>query len=476
MGYTVTIQPRGLQIRTPGGVSLLSVLRQAGVGPDAPCGGEGTCGKCRVMVDGQEALACRTTVDRNMTVLLPETEVSPTDGSGAAPEVPVLAFDVGTTTVVGYLLDGKTGETRCSVDMRNPQTAYGADVITRIRHGVQGQMAALTVALRTCLEEMSLRLCEAGSVLPEEIQLVSVVGNPAMQQFLLGIPVGNLAKVPFAPALTEETLLPAVEILPALCNAWLLTAADIAGFVGADTVACVVETEQDLREEMTLLVDIGTNGEMVLGNRHGLAACSAAAGPALEGAGIQFGMRGQAGAIDHVWLENGRLQCSVIGGGSAVGICGSGLIDAVAAALEAGWINERGKILLPDGEIPLPDGVRLTQEDIRQVQLAKGAIAAGIRLLADHMECPMEKISAVWLAGAFGSHMDPAAACRIGLLPVELQDRIVPVGNAAGAGAKRLALDPGARERAGRIAAGTTALELNEIPVFPRCFARSMRF
>ena len=238
-------------------------------------------------------------------------------------------------------------------------------------------------------------------------------------------------------------------------------------------MACALATGMDASDALTLLVDIGTNGEMILGNRHGMAACAAAAGPALEGAGIRFGTRGQDVAIDHVRLENGQPQCAVIGGGDAVGVCGSGVIDAVAAALDAGWLNSRGKILTADGLIHLTGDITLDQEDIRQVQLAKGAIAAGIRLLAENLGVTQAEIQRVYLAGAFGSYMDPRSACRIGLLPSELEGKITAVGNAAGSGAKLL---PDAMERARRIVEMTQALELAALPGFARRFAISMRF
>lgn len=484
MPHRVTILPNHCHIEVPHGESLLAALSKAGLILDAPCGGNGNCGKCRVTVDGAEALACQTKVERNMTVTLlhrddPQILAS---GQGALDMVHpgldgyLLALDIGTTTVVGYLLDGKTGKELASAGTRNPQTAFGADVISRIHHGLRGQMEALTDSIRHCLAELTLELCRSAGISPNAIRFVSAVGNPAMQQFLLHITVDNLAKVPFAPVLTQIKTIPAVDILPLWKHGEFLIVPDIAGFVGADTVACVLACQQDNREEITLLVDIGTNGEMVLGNRHSMVACSAAAGPALEGALIRFGMRGQVGAIDHVWLENGAVSCSVIGGGSARGVCGSGLIDAVAVALEQGWINERGKILTDDGLIHLADGIFLTQEDIRQVQLAKGAIAAGIGLMASQMGIALSDIHKVFLAGAFGTYMDPKAACRIGLLPPELENKIETVGNAAGSGAKILACSPDARQRAQHIVSRTRALELSTLPEFSRCFAKNMRF
>lgn len=480
MSHCVTILPSRQKVEASHGESLLSVLQKAVFSVDAPCGGDGRCGKCRVIVDGKEVLACQTAVSEDMTVILPMPSSQQILFSGislcqkADREGVCLAFDIGTTTVVGYLL--KDGTERTHASRSNPQAAFGADVMTRIRYALQGQQEALTSAIRSCLDSLTRELCQTAEILPTDIRWVSVVGNPAMQQFLLGLSVENLAAVPFSPVLTEAKILPAKEILPLWENAELLIVPDIAGFVGADTVACILATQLDANEEVSLLVDIGTNGEMVLGSSHRIVACSAAAGPALEGAMIQFGMRGQRGAIDHVWTENRKLICSVIGDGEAVGICGSGLMDAVAVALEQGLINARGRILSEDGLIRLTENIYLNQEDIRQVQLAKGAIAAGIQLMADHLGISLKEINRLYLAGAFGTYMDPKSACRIGLLPRELEGKITAVGNAAGSGAKILACSKDALLHAQQIVSRTEALELSTLPGFARCFARNTRF
>jgi len=223
-------------------------------------------------------------------------------------------------------------------------------------------------------------------------------------------------------------------------------------------------------------VDIGTNGEMVLGSKDRMIACAAAAGPALEGANIQFGMCAAEGAIDHVWLENGRLQCSVIGGGEAKGICGSGMIDAVAAALQNGLLNHRGRLRGEDAVLYLTQKVYLTQEDIRRIQLAKGAIHAGIVLMAKQLGIGITDIRKVLLAGAFGNYLNPQSACRMGLLPEELADRIEAVGNAAGSGAKMLACDRKLLSLSRQLTEKIEFLELAGLPDFPKTFARAMRF
>ena len=480
MECTIKLPQQQTHTSVPMGTNLLEALRSGGYIVDAPCGGRGTCGKCKVTVDGVETLACQTTVDRDMTVELPEkgrdsiltAGISVASaGSGACH----IAFDIGTTTIAGFLIDG-SGRELCSESCENPQRAYGADVISRIQYALKTDGNIQTKLIRQCLSRMTTAMCQKCGIEEASIQNVSIVGNPAMQQLFLGISPENLAKLPFSPALTEAEEVAAKDYIPGLENAKLLIVPDISGFVGADTIACLLATDLDSREDWTLLVDIGTNGEMVLGNNDRMVASSTAAGPALEGANISCGMRGRPGAIDHVWAMDGQLHCSTIGGLKAEGICGSGLIDVADAALELGLINSRGRVQTEDRCLRLAEGVTLTQDDIRQLQLAKGAIAAGIRLMAEHLEIELEDIQKVFLAGAFGTFMDPASACGIGLLPPELEGRIEAVGNAAGSGAKLLACDPGAKERVLTLLDKTEFLDLASVPDFQYIFAENMIF
>lgn len=237
-------------------------------------------------------------------------------------------------------------------------------------------------------------------------------------------------------------------------------------------MGCVIATRMYAAKDTVLMVDIGTNGEMVLSHKGRMVACSTAAGPALEGANIQFGMRGSPGAIDHV-TEDG---CSVIGGVEAVGICGSGLIDAVAVMLDKGILNKRGRVLTEDHNYFLTDKIYLTQEDIRQVQMAKGAIAAGIHLMTEYFGISVSNIDRVILAGAFGSFMDPLSACRIGLLPESLQGKIKAAGNIAGSGAKMLAMNKEQLALTQTLTERVEFLELASLPNFQRVFAKNMSF
>jgi len=471
--FRLTVLPQGRVLHAPAGKLLAELLREEGFQVTSPCGGQGSCGKCRVTVDGRETLACRTAVDRDMTVELPDRGAMEILSRG--PRVTgtgrghVLALDIGTTTLVCSLLDGSGKELALSA-APNPQAPYGADVVTRIRAAMAGKREDLTALLRRSLEALALECCGKAAVAPEEVTTVSAVGNPCMRQLFLGMDVENLARLPFSRAVSVPETRPCGDCLPCFSGAELVLAPDIGPFVGTDTLGCILSAGLHEKEELTLLADIGTNGELVLGNKEKLICCATAAGPALEGAGIRFGMTAQKGAIHRVWAEAGSMKCSVIGGGAAEGICGSGLIDAVATALTLGLIDRRGRILNEEKIIPLTEKVFLTQEDIRAFQLAKGAIQAGVRVLAKSLGVRSEDIQQVLLAGGFGSFLDPDKACRVGLLPEEFRGKTLAIGNAALAGAKILGLegpqDPGV----------TAYLELGSDPAFSPAFARAMGF
>ena len=266
--------------------------------------------------------------------------------------------------------------------------------------------------------------------------------------------------------------LPAGGLLP--ISGTLRVLPNIAGFVGGDTVGCLVASRFDKRQELTLLIDIGTNGEMVLGNKDRALACSTAAGPAFEGAKISCGMRGAEGAVDHVFLQDGKVQYHVIGDKAPLGLCGSGLLDLVAVLLETGDLDETGR--LERGDYRLCDNVVLTQKDVREVQLAKAAIRAGIELMARHLGKPVESIERVLLAGAFGNYLDPASACKIGMIPPVLLERIQPIGNAAGAGAKLCALSAQEFAYGTRLARETEFLELAALPEFQDQYVDCLTF
>lgn len=403
------------------------------------------------------------------------------------------AFDVGTTSVAGYLLDGRTGAQLGVSSRLNPQTAYGADVIVRANYALEHGALELTECIRKRLDKMLGELCAQAGAEKEDVFQICVVGNTCMHHLFLGISADSLVHAPYNPVISEGLSLEAAAYgIKAHPRARLKVLPVIAGFVGADTIGCLLAADIDKEDKMTLMIDIGTNGELVLGNRDRRIACSAAAGPAFEGAGISCGMRGAAGAIEHCEVKDGKLQYSVIGGGKPGGICGSGLIDLIASLLELGVIDDSGRLEETEDTIQV-DGkpafllacsadsrngepIYLTQKDIREVQLAKGAIAAGVYLLAQKLGIKIEDIEQVYIAGAFGNYMNPVNACRIGMIPEMLLDRIVPVGNAAGEGAKLALLSRDACDSAGRLARDTEFLELASMPDFQERFVDEMNF
>ena len=525
--YSVRILPMNITLNAQEGEDLLSVQIRAGSDPDAPCGGQGSCGKCLVdLIEGDEVrtvLACQYIVEQDLVIRVREkrefrilesgirraVEFNPriSEGYGAA-------FDIGTTSVVCYLLDLADGRLLGKASMLNPQTQFGADVISRCEYAMDNGVETLSSVIRTALNDLIAQVCATvqqekdtlGSktlpheteqvhsktpVIPEEIRLVTVVGNTCMHHLFLNIDPRPLTVVPYEAVIKDEIVMPAAKAgLNVHPEAVLQVLPNIAGFVGADTVGCLLATGFDSLEEMSLMIDIGTNGEMVMGNKDRMIACSTAAGPAFEGAKIECGMRGTEGAVDHVRLEGGRLICHTIGpepAEEAIGICGSGLMDAVACVLDAEIIDETGRIdedaacvfRLEETGMPairLTEKVYLTQKDIREVQLAKGAVAAGIELLADRLGIRVRDIQKVMIAGAFGNYMDPHSACRIGMIPAELEERIEMIGNAAGEGSMIATMSLPEFLHAQQIRERAEFLELASSPAFQDTFVDNLLF
>ena len=358
------------------------------------------------------------------------------------------AFDIGTTTIAGYLLDSEDGRMLAVESRMNPQAQYGADVIMRANYALEHGTDVLSRCIREAVNEMLGVLAGDAGISREDIFQVCIVGNTCMHHLFLGISPASLVHAPYTPAVSERLVLNAGDYgLDVQRKAELIMLPDIAGYVGADTCGCLLALRQDQKDEISLMIDIGTNGEMVLGNRNRLVTCSTAAGPAFEGAKIECGMRGATGAVDHVKYENGKWDYTTVGNQPAVGLCGSGLIDLVAGLLDAGMLDENGALssgqekqgvfmLVPPEQAGNERGVYLTQKDIGEVQLAKAAIAAGIQMLMKRLGITEEEICSVYIAGAFGNYMDSVSAGKIGLLPAALVKKVEPVGNAAGEGAK----------------------------------------
>ena len=602
----VTFQPSGRTIVVLPHTTALEVAAQAGLTIQTPCGGSGTCGKCRVQftsgaceptaADGEQLsddeiaagwrLACQTSICQNCVIHVPESSLFAsqhqilTETTGEKAEIvpavrkvyvelspPTLqddaadlfrleeklgavktslsvirdvsrvlregdfrgtaviadhlligfekgdtsercygaAFDVGTTTVVGSLLDLRNGDERAIASAMNPQVNFGDDVLSRIEFTSQSSanLHQLRQAILGTISQLIDEMCSKGGISREDIYELTFAGNTTMEHLLCGIDVAPLGQVPFTPAHARALALSAEELnIDVHSHAAAYVFPIIGGFVGGDTVACMLTTRIAPDDGATMLVDIGTNGEIVLACNDEIYAASTAAGPAFEGARISCGMRATSGAIDKI-VMNDDLSCSVIGNVPAVGLCGSSLVDLCSHLLTAGIISTTGRLLPPDDlpdDLPQPlrrrisvgdddqtqflvaddapdRPVTLTQRDVRELQLACGAIRAGIRILLKQAGIEPRDLSRVLLAGGFASFIRRSHAQRIGLLPGEIdRERIRYVGNASLNGARWALLSTKARQRAEDYARRTRHIELSQDLDFQMQFADAMIF
>ncbi len=412
-----------------------------------------------------------------------------------------VTFDVGTTTIGGYLVDLETGESKSTLAIGNPQGTHGADVISRIAYanshpdGLQRMQGLCISALNELLGDMA---HDAG-VSTQDVFYVTAVGNPTMMHLMLGEDPRQIAVPPFQPLFKDAQVRVAgalnLESHPA---ARVETLPMVSGYVGADTVGMALYLRLDQRDDVCIAIDVGTNGELILARRGQLFACSTAAGPAFEGARITWGMRAGPGAIDALEhdRQTGRFEYHTINGARPRGICGPGLLSVVATLVEAGVIEPSGRfarcgpepgrlrgtgaqcefLLAGPEETEHGQAIVLTQRDVRELQLAKSAMAAGMRRLLSYAGLTLADLDHIYLAGAFGSFLDPWSARRIGLLlPVPL-DKIMAVGNAAGAGGLMVLESKRMRQTAADIAAGIDYLELSGDAEFNELFMTEMEF
>jgi uncharacterized 2Fe-2S/4Fe-4S cluster protein (DUF4445 family) len=415
-----------------------------------------------------------------------------------------MAFDIGTTSIVGFLMDLDSGEQLAAVGNLNPQAVYGGDLMSRIAFA-QFKPAALKRLQTRVLAAVNAHIkdaCDQAKVDPMQIYKVVVVGNTCMHHIFLGIDPTHVGLAPYAATVRYPVVVAAKEaLLRVNPNAAVCFLPIVAGFVGADTMAVVLATRIYDSPHIRVAADIGTNGEVVMGSRRRLVACSAPAGPALEGAQIKHGMRGAAGAIEKVEITD-DVVCGVIGNLPPIGICGSGLIDAVAKMLDAHVLNLSGLLRLQERDMLPPairnrlierDGERqfvlvwaaetgrgedivITQQDIRQLQLAKGAIHAGILMLKRVMGIRDAQIKELMLAGGFGNYINIESAVRIGLLPALPVERITYVGNAAALGAQIALLSETERNRATGLARKIEHVSLAARPDFQDVFIEAICF
>jgi uncharacterized 2Fe-2S/4Fe-4S cluster protein (DUF4445 family) len=415
-----------------------------------------------------------------------------------------LAVDIGTTSVVTTLLALDSGEQLGSVSSLNPQAVFGGDLMSRIAFAQfnPANLRKLHTRIVGLLNQHVEQVCRESGVLAKWIYKVVVVGNTCMHHILLGIDPSHVGLAPYAPVMRHPLMLPARDLfLKVAPEARVCLLPIVAGFVGADAVAVALATRIYESAEVRIAVDIGTNGEVLLGSRDRLWACSAPAGPAFEGGQIRHGMRGALGAIDRVEVAD-DVRVHTIGESPALGICGSGLVDLLAGLLDAGVIDwtgliqlearetfppklgarvemrgeERLVVVLHPGEAGARQEIVLTQDDVRQVQLAKGAIASGVAMLQHVAGIPHAGVTELMLAGGFGNYISIASALRIGLIPPLPKERIRYVGNAASLGAQMCLLSEAERGRAAEVAARIEHVSLATHPDFERIFVEAMNF
>ncbi|MGB4408018.1 MAG: ASKHA domain-containing protein [Sphaerochaeta sp.] len=527
---TVLTDDKRLELPLAEGMSVLDVLSDAGVGGiHSPCGGNGLCGKCLVqevgdshlpihpderrllsapLIDQHIRLACRLKPEagHDMTIALisstrqaqvvsrfqdraTHTQVrkgfpSPSYG---------YAIDIGTTTVVVYLVRIDTGEILGHRSSLNPQTSYGGDVITRIQYTNEhpGGLLLLQKVIVRQLDHLMKDLMKTHQIQTERIKEIVAVGNPTMIHLLVGKDPSGIAVAPFVPTITGPLSLMATDVgFSGLPHTNLILPGGVSAYVGSDITVGVRSSHITDDTLPVLYIDIGTNGEIVLYDGKDISCCSSAAGPAFEGASITQGMGAVEGAIDRVWLsEGGSVEHSTIGSVPAVGICGSAIIDIMALLLTLGLVDETGAM---DDEHPLrgtylhlsngslafriTDTVSFTHGDVRQVQLAKAAIAAGSAVLLTEAQLGISDLGSVVIAGGFGSFINVKSARRIGLLPQVETEKIIAIGNAAGRGALDVLLLEDEARYVEQIRERARYVELSSSDLFNECYVEQMMF
>lgn len=491
--YNIHLQPLGKTIRVNNQTPLIDVLHEYGI--EFPCGGKGTCGKCRVkllkgdieMSDlhrknllelglGNEwRLACYSTVTSDITleidqynhlILADESEFEFSSQAGFG-----VAVDVGTTTLVAQFIDLSTAKVLAVETMLNPQARFGADLISRIQACLSGCAAEMTLLIRQAIGSMIELLLRKQQV---EITRIALVGNTVMQLIFGNCDLTPLAQYPFDTDNLGQKEFETTEL------DWNFPVAEkvrfypsIGSFVGSDILAGIVATGLHTNEKYTALIDLGTNGEMVVGNKERIVCASTAAGPAFEGTNISIGMRAVTGAISTVDVENKGLKFHVIGNARPKGICGSALVDAVAAFRELELIGVFGEINSGETSLSLTPELGLTQKDINEFQLAKAAIAAGLEILCKSLSISLMDIQEVYIAGGFGNYINISHLNQTGMIELP-EERIHKMGNTALIGAKIFLFTDGVTTT--EILSKTRHVNLESDPEFQDIYVDKMMF
>lgn len=408
-----------------------------------------------------------------------------------------LAIDIGTTTIAMYMINLITGEDVAVISQVNKQRNYGADVISRINFTMEKDdgLDCLQKSIITQLNNMIDILCKNNNIKHEHIYNGVIVGNTTMIHLLLGLPCKSIALAPYIPVTTEELNIESTK-LGIKINGIISIVPGIASYVGSDITAGILSSNLMNNDKYSLLLDLGTNGEMAIGNKEKIITCSTAAGPAFEGTNIKYGIGGVRGAICKVDLGKDRIY-ETIGDANPIGICGSGVLDIVAQILKYNIMDETGRLLdeeeIDDEKFKLrfvynsmkefilaqnedKDLISITQKDIREVQLAKAAISAGINILLKEANLTFYDIEHVYIGGGFGNFMNVQSCLEIGMIPKELKGKIISIGNCAGFGAKKILLSKGQRKETNEIIDKCTYIELSKRQDFQEYFVDGMIF
>lgn len=527
---TVVAEDRVWKLTGVGGRTVLELLVDAGIsGFSSPCGGNGLCGKCLVKITegtagavhdderrlltpaqlhGGLRLACRMRYDgdADLTITLADTDarsnilttfndetVHSTPRRHYHAETYGCAIDIGTTTIVVYLVRLDTRQVFGHRSAMNRQRSHGADVISRIQYAQEHPDGTkiLQHAIVGQLDAMIGDLLTSHGIPSEALGELVAVGNPTMIHLLVGEDTSGIGAAPFTCTFTEPRSLQGAEIGFANArHANLELPGAVAAYVGSDITSGVYAANIMQGGKPVLYIDIGTNGEIVLWDGKRLTGCSSAAGPAFEGAAIRHGLGAVPGAIDHIWQDSdGHIVWSTIGAKDAHGICGSGIVDTMALLLDLELVDETGAmdtthpnanrylVASPDGlALRITNSVYFTRSDVREVQLAKAAIAAGAQVLLDAAGLASDDLEGIVIAGGFGSYIDIASAQRIGLLPPVPPSRISVVGNAAGKGALELLMFDGVETQVEQIRTTMAYIELSSSPAFQQQYVSHMYF
>ncbi|MBO4214198.1 MAG: DUF4445 domain-containing protein [Lachnospiraceae bacterium] len=495
----------GKKFTVEAGVNLLKALLSENIYVDNACNGMGTCGKCKVYIEGVgETLSCEYAVtddivihtakkrNNDMNILtkvyVPDFAKEYRNGYG-------IICDIGTTTVAVGLVNLTTGEIMADAAAMNAQRVFGQDVLTRITYeidnGEEG-IKALQSKVVECITDCVSKCCNDAGIDECEITEYVIAANCTMTHMALGIDARSIGVAPYKPVFTEGQNVSAESLgLPGCDKTNVYFVPQVSGYIGGDIVAGAYVCEMADKKGISLFIDIGTNGEIVLSNKGSMVSCSCAAGPALEGMNIECGMPALAGAIEEVSADAGDIRVKTIEGAEAAGICGSGILDALSVLIKEDIIKKTGAFKKPEDcglyekrvikddsgvRTMLSDKVYMSQKDVRQVQLAKGAILSGIRALLNREGVKAENIDEVLIAGQFGAHLREESLITTGIIPAECKGKIRYVGNTSKTGAYMALMSGKARSEMELLAKKIDYFELAEVKDYEMLLVSSMSF